>query len=180
LSATAAKSDTIAPELLEAYPNLDEAKRQIIAHDAGPLLVIAGPGSGKTFSLVPRAMNLLLLERAKPSEIIVCTFTEKAAFELRERISQKARKVGYKSDLTELRVGTIHSICNRILREFRHRTPLGAGYETLNELTELLTSCSTSATRSSARTPSSAPTSGRRSGERSRGCATTSTRSPRS
>ena len=128
----------IAPEILREYPDLDAAKHKIIAHDEGPLLVIAGPGSGKTFSLVLRTVNLLLGGRAKASELIVCTFTEKAAFELRDRVSQTALKVGYHGDLTELRVGTIHSICNRILQEFRHRTPLGAGYETLDELTELL------------------------------------------
>jgi DNA helicase II / ATP-dependent DNA helicase PcrA len=137
-TATAAAKSRIAPELLREYPDLDAAKHEIIAHDDSPLLVIAGPGSGKTFSLALRTMNLLLLERAKPSEIVVCTFTEKAAFELRDRISQVARKLSYTADLTELRVGTIHSICNRILREFRHRTPLGASYETLDELTELL------------------------------------------
>jgi ATP-dependent DNA helicase UvrD/PcrA len=128
----------IAPKLLGAYPNLDAAKHEIIAHHDGPLLVIAGPGSGKTFSLVLRTINLLLLERAKPSEIIVCTFTEKAAFELRDRISQTARKVGYTADLSELRVATIHSICNQILREFRHRTPLGAG---CSEMRSFGTSC---------------------------------------
>src|SRR5262249_1498598 len=101
-------------------------------------LVIAGPGSGKTYSLVLRAVNLLLEGRAKPSELIVCTFTEKAAFELRDRISEAARRVKYNGDLSELHVNTIHGLCNRILLEFRHHTSLGAGYETLDELTELL------------------------------------------
>jgi DNA helicase-2/ATP-dependent DNA helicase PcrA len=128
----------IASEVLDAYPNLDAAKREIIAHDEGPLLVIAGPGSGKTYSLVLRTVNLLLLGCAKPSELVVCTFTEKAAFELRDRIAEAARKVGYKGDLSELHVNTIHGLCNRILLEFRHHTPLGSGYETLDELTELL------------------------------------------
>jgi ATP-dependent DNA helicase UvrD/PcrA len=128
----------IAPELLRAYPDLDAAKHEIIAHDQGPLLVIAGPGSGKTFSLVLRAVNLLLLERAKPSELVACTFTAKAAFELRDRIGEASRKVKYEGDLSELHVSTIHGLCNRILLEFRHHTPLGAGYETLDELTELL------------------------------------------
>ena len=100
--------------------------------------MIAGPGSGKTFSLVLRTVNLLLGGRAKPSELVVCTFTEKAAFELRDRIAEAARKVAYRGDLSELHVSTIHGLCNRILLEFRHHTPLGAGYETLNELTELL------------------------------------------
>jgi DNA helicase-2/ATP-dependent DNA helicase PcrA len=100
--------------------------------------VIAGPGSGKTFSLVLRTLNLLLLEKAKSSELVVCTFTEKAAFELRDRVAAAARKTGYKQDLSELRVGTIHGICNSLLMDHRHRTPLGNNYETLDELTQLL------------------------------------------
>ena len=46
--------------------------------------------------------------------------------------------MGYRGDLSELHVSTIHGLCNRILLEFRHHTPLGTGYETLDELTELL------------------------------------------
>jgi DNA helicase-2/ATP-dependent DNA helicase PcrA len=118
--------------------NKAEAQRAIVGHTDGPLLVIAGPGSGKTFSLVLRTLNLLLLEKALPHEIVVCTFTEKAAFELRDRISAAARKVGYTGDLSELNASTIHSFCNRLLIRHRHRTPLGNNYETLDELTQLL------------------------------------------
>ena len=88
----------IAPALLREYPDMNDAQRTIVAHDDGPLLVIAGPGSGKTFSLVLRAMNLLILGKAAPREMVVCTFTEKAAFELRDRISAAARKVGYSQE----------------------------------------------------------------------------------
>jgi DNA helicase-2/ATP-dependent DNA helicase PcrA len=128
----------IADPLLQAYPNLSEAQRKIIGHINGPLLVIAGPGSGKTFSLVLRAINLLLLNKVQPRELVLCTFTEKAAFELRDRISAAATKVKYTGDLSELRASTIHSLCNRLLSAHRHRTPLGNNYETLDELTELL------------------------------------------
>jgi DNA helicase-2/ATP-dependent DNA helicase PcrA len=117
---------------------LNEAQQAIVGHSTGPLLVIAGPGSGKTFSLVLRAMNLLLLNKATPRELVVCTFTEKAAFELRDRIGAAARKVGYTGDLSELQVCTIHGLCNRLLMTYRHRTPLGNDYETLDELTQLL------------------------------------------
>ena len=117
---------------------MNEAQRSIVAHDKGPLLVIAGPGSGKTFSLVLRAMNLLLLGKAKPKELIICTFTGKAAFELRDRMGSTARKVGFKEDLSELRVSTIHGLCNKLLMEHRHRTRLGSNYDTLDDLTQLL------------------------------------------
>ena len=115
----------IAPALLRAYPTLSEAQRTIVSHSNGPLLIIAGPGSGKTFSLVLRAINLLVLGKAAPRELVLCTFTEKAAFELRDRMSAAARKIGYTGDLSELKVSTIHGLCNRLLTTHRHRTPLG-------------------------------------------------------
>jgi DNA helicase-2/ATP-dependent DNA helicase PcrA len=129
---------TIAPALQREYPAMNKAQRAVVAHGQGPLLVIAGPGSGKTFSLVLRGINLLLLEKVAPSELIICTFTEKAAFELRDRVSAAARKVGYVKDLSELRVSTIHGLCNQLLTTYRHHTPLGNNYETLDELTQLL------------------------------------------
>src|SRR2546430_8659683 len=106
---------TIASRILAHYPDLNVAQREIVAHSDGPLLVIAGPGSGKTYSIVLRALNLLLLEKARPRQLVLCTFTEKAAFEMRDRLAAAARKVHYTGDLSELTVSTIHSFCNRIL-----------------------------------------------------------------
>ncbi len=85
-----------------------------------------------------RALNLLLLEKAQPKELVLCTFTEKAAFEMRDRLATAARKVGYAGDLSELSVSTIHSFCNRVLTNHRHRTELGPGFDTLDELTQML------------------------------------------
>ena len=129
---------SIAPAVLKHYPELAESQRAVIGHLDGPLLVIAGPGSGKTHCIVLRALNLLLLQKAEPGEIVLCTFTEKAAFEMRDRLSAAARKVGYKGDLSELTTSTIHGFCNRVLTRHRHRTKLGHSYETLDELTQLL------------------------------------------
>ena len=131
-------SPVIAPAILEYYPELNEAQRNVVGHLEGPLLVIAGPGSGKTHSIVLRALNLLLLRLAQPRQIILCTFTEKAAFEMRDRLTAATHKVGYKGDLSELTASTIHGFCNRVLTQHRHRTALGHGYETLDELTQLL------------------------------------------
>ncbi len=129
---------TISQVILEKYPDLSEAQRAIIGHVDGPLLVVAGPGSGKTFSIVLRALNLMLLSKVEPGNLVLCTFTEKAAFELRDRIAAAAQNVGYSGDLSELVVSTIHGLCNRLLTHHRHRTELGNNFETLDELTQLL------------------------------------------
>ena len=102
------------------------------------MLVIAGPGSGKTFSIILRALNLILLGKAEAKEIVLCTFTNKAAYEMRDRFSSAARKVGFDEDISELRVSTIHGLCSDILDKHRHRTPLGHGFETLDSLTQRL------------------------------------------
>ena len=129
---------SVVPDILKHYPELTESQRAVVGHTDGPLLVIAGPGAGKTHSIVLRALNLLLVGKAEPKEVVLCTFTEKAAFEMRDRLATAARKVGYKGDLSELTISTIHGFCNRLLTEHRHRTTLGHGYETLDDLTQLL------------------------------------------
>jgi DNA helicase II / ATP-dependent DNA helicase PcrA len=127
-----------ADAILREFPELNDSQREAVSHTEGPLLVIAGPGSGKTLVLVVRALNILLQGLAQPSEVLLCTFTEKAAFEMRDRLSLAAKKLGYPGDLSELLIGTIHGICNEFLLRSRHKTPLGNGYDVLDELTQLL------------------------------------------
>jgi DNA helicase II / ATP-dependent DNA helicase PcrA len=117
---------------------LNPSQKDIIQHGDGPLLVIAGPGSGKTYCMILRTLNLLLCNKAQPKQIILCTYTEKAAFEMRDRFAATARKIGYENDLSEITVSTIHGLCNRMLMQQRHRTALGHNFETLDELTQLL------------------------------------------
>lgn len=117
---------------------LNGAQRAIIKHDDGPLLVIAGPGSGKTLSIILRAMNILLLGKAEPSQIVLCTFTEKAANEMQTRMMALANEVGYEGDLSGLRIGTIHGICNQLILEHRHHTPLGNDYRLLDQFEQWL------------------------------------------
>jgi DNA helicase II / ATP-dependent DNA helicase PcrA len=129
---------SVAGAILREYPELNEAQREAIAQTEGPLLLIAGPGSGKTHVMVLRTLNVLLRGLAEPREVVVCTFTEKAAFELRDRIAAAARKLHYDNDLSELTVGTIHGMCNDFLLKHLHRTPMARGYEVLDELTQML------------------------------------------
>ena len=128
----------IVKAILKEFPDLNDAQKEAIGHTEGPLLVIAGPGSGKTLVLVLRTLNLLLRGMAEPEEIVLCTFTEKAAFELRDRLALLSKKLGYQGNLTKMNVGTIHGISNNFIQKYRHRTTLGNNYEVLDDLTQLL------------------------------------------
>ena len=68
----------VAKSILKEFSDLNDAQREAIGLTEGPLLIIAGPGSGKTLVLIVRALNILLQGLADPREILLCTFTEKA------------------------------------------------------------------------------------------------------
>ena len=126
----------ILDKIKEVAPHINEDQINAIRYTKGPLLIIAGPGTGKTLTIVLRTLYLLLTKKATPQQIILTTFTEKAAFELRDRISQLSRRLGYKGQLHLLKVGTIHSLCNEFLSKFLHYTPLRRNYAVLDEITQ--------------------------------------------
>lgn len=95
----------------------------ILATD-GPVLIIAGPGSGKTFTLVERIVYLITHKGVAPESLFVVTFTDKAARELTTRISNRLSDLGIKFNLNEMYLGTFHSICLRLLEDFREFTRL--------------------------------------------------------
>ncbi len=128
----------IATSLLKVPYFMNEQQRVIVSHKRGPLLVTAGPGSGKTRSLTLLAMNLLLCGDAEPSQIILCTYTEKAAYELQDRLTSIAKNVHYSGDLSRLKIGTIHSICQQLVNEHLHHTTLVGEYEMLDQFTQQL------------------------------------------
>lgn len=101
------------PSQLEAIQTLD-----------GPVLIIAGPGSGKTFTLVERIVNLIQVKQVAAESILVVTFTEKAARELTTRISNRLAELNIPLNLNEMYLGTFHSICLRLLEEYQEYTRL--------------------------------------------------------
>ena len=120
------------------FDNLNTGQKSAVSLVAGPLLIIAGPGSGKTLTLVRRTMNILISGLAKPEEIVLCTFTEKAALELRDRVRKASSDLGYLEDMSGLRVGTLHGIAQELVELNRHHTPLASNFEVLDDLTQKL------------------------------------------
>ena len=123
---------------MDLFDGLNTAQAEAMAITEGPLLVIAGPGSGKTHTLVRRTLSIIEKGLARPEEIVLCTFTDKAALELRDRTRNDASKFGLTHDLSGLVVGTIHGIANDFIEKFRHKTQLGNNFQVLDDLTKKL------------------------------------------
>lgn len=98
---------------MSIYDNLNKEQRQAVEHNKGPLLLLAGAGSGKTRVLTHRISYLMEYYDVNPWNILAITFTNKAAKEMRERVDQI---VGYGAE--NIWVSTFHSTCVRILRRW--------------------------------------------------------------
>jgi DNA helicase-2/ATP-dependent DNA helicase PcrA len=97
---------------------LNEEQRKAVIHEDGPLLVLAGAGTGKTRVLTTRIAHLLITGRTRPSQVLAVTFTNKAAREMLDRVAQL---IGASAD--GMWLGTFHSVGVRVLR--RHAELVG-------------------------------------------------------
>jgi DNA helicase-2/ATP-dependent DNA helicase PcrA len=107
---------------------LNEPQREAVRHGEGPLLVLAGAGSGKTRVLTHRIAYLLATGAARPSEILAITFTNKAAKEMRERVEALVGRTA-----RAMWVTTFHSACARMLRADAERLGYSRGFTIYDE-----------------------------------------------
>ena len=110
-----------------------QEQQSVILTTEQPLLVIAGPGAGKTKTLVDRVIHLVADLGIPSSSILVATFTEKAAKELVSRISSLAHELGVTINISDMYIGTLHSIFLNILEEYRAHTTLKRNYRVLDD-----------------------------------------------
>lgn len=117
------------PTFQSTYNFLNPAQKQAVDLIEGPVMVIAGPGTGKTQVLAARIANILLKTDAKPHSILALTFTESAAKNMRQRLVKMIGKTGY-----YVQIQTFHSFCSEIIRTYPEYFPIDRGSEPLSDL----------------------------------------------
>jgi DNA helicase-2/ATP-dependent DNA helicase PcrA len=114
--------------LSKILKGLNPEQKKAVCHGPGPLMIVAGAGTGKTTVITRRIAWLVLSGLAKTDEILALTFTEKAAQEMEER-ADKLLPYGY----VDLWISTFHSFCERILQEHALDIGLPLNFKLLNE-----------------------------------------------
>lgn len=107
---------------------INEQQKKAICFGEGPLLIIAGAGTGKTTVVTQRISHLITEKKVKPSEILALTFTEKASREMEERVD---RSLPY--GVTQLWISTFHAFCDRILKAEGIHLGINPGYRVMSE-----------------------------------------------
>jgi len=114
--------------MLDNFSKLNKAQQEAVLHEEGPLLIVAGAGTGKTTVLISRLAHLILDKKNSTDEILLLTFTEKAAGEMEER-TDKIMPYGY----VDLWINTFHGFCERVLRDHALEIGLNPSFKLLNQ-----------------------------------------------
>ena len=112
---------------------LNAAQREAVTHDAGPLLIVAGAGTGKTTAITRRIAYLIAQRRARPEEILALTFTDKAAAEMEERVDTLV-PYGY----ADVEIATFHAFGDRLLREHALEVGLTPDFRVLTRAEQVI------------------------------------------
>lgn len=103
----------VSPKFKQAYKSLNKEQREAVETIEGPLMVVAGPGTGKTEVLTLRIANILLKTDCRPENILALTFTDAAAFNMRRRLSSLIGSSAYR-----VVIQTFHSFCNGVIQDY--------------------------------------------------------------
>ena len=114
--------------------DLTHQQAEAINHQGSPLLIIAGPGSGKTEVIARRITRLVLTGQVKPENLLALTFTNKAAQGLKDRIQNKIPDV----NIENMEVSTFHAFCAGLLRRYENSSPLKHGMSILDATGQFL------------------------------------------
>ena len=114
---------------LEYLDNLNKSQKEAVSYISGPLLIVAGAGSGKTKVLTSRIAHILKLNKAFPNQILSVTFTNKAAREMHNRVS----KILGNKEVGLPWLGTFHSICAKILRRHAKAVNLNQNFTIIDQ-----------------------------------------------
>jgi len=112
---------------------LNKEQKEAVYYQKGPLLIIAGAGTGKTTTITERIKWLVTEKGLNPSQVLALTFTEKAAKEMEERVD-KAMPLGY----AQYWISTFHSFGDRILRDEAHQIGLDPNFKLMSEAESVL------------------------------------------
>lgn len=113
--------------------HLTEGQRDAILHEGGPLLLVAGPGAGKTDTIVRRAAYLVAHRGIAPEHLLVTTFTNKAVHELEDRLWRFLGDAAHR-----VHVATLHSFCQTLLERFPEGLPGGGAFRVLDDREQFL------------------------------------------
>ena len=128
MTPAASETPDLQPPLTIAPHTASASQRTAIEAEIGPVLVLAGPGAGKTFCLIERIRFLVEQKQIDPVRICAFTFTNKAAGEISSRLE---KYLGASAD--RIKRGTIHSFCAELLREFPEQVGLQPGFGIADE-----------------------------------------------
>ncbi|HNS65642.1 MAG TPA: UvrD-helicase domain-containing protein, partial [Candidatus Woesebacteria bacterium] len=117
------------PNYANAYQQLNQTQREAVNTIEGPVMVLAGPGTGKTQVLATRIAHILQETDVKPGNILALTFTDAAAKNMKDRVVSLIGVTGYRVPIM-----TFHSFCNDVIRDFPEAFPIARNAQVLSEL----------------------------------------------
>lgn len=113
----------------KVYKILNPKQKEAVDAIEGPVMVIAGPGTGKTQILTLRIANILKKTDASPDSILALTFTESGVFSMRKRLVEMIGSAGYR-----VNIYTFHGFCNEVIKRFPDAFPRIIGANNINDI----------------------------------------------